>query len=791
MMKKYVLTAWRSLGRNKAFSAINIVGLAIGMAATILIALWIQNELSFDRSYKKTDRLYQVFTRQTEKGKASAWESTPDPLAPVLKTSYPDIEDAARVTESDALLSVADKHIKSTGVFADTGFISMFDFDLLKGSAAGALDKIQNIVITESLAKRLFGNEDPIGKYIRLDTADNFAVTAVLKDLPGNTRFRFEYILPFAYAEKIYGKNDSWTAYNDRTYVLLTEKARINEVNEKIKYVSNTYLDAEDKEAGLSHFLYPASRWHLYDKSENGQMTGGQINRVKLFGLIACIILLIACINFTNLSTARSEKRAKEVGIRKVIGARRGSLIIQFISESMILAFIAGVFAIVLAFLFLPVYNNILQTDFSLRFESPAFWISWVGFIIGTGLLAGCYPAFYLSSFNAASILKSAHKYTGKVFTPRKILVVVQFTFALTLIISTLIIRKQIQYVEERETGFDKKLLIFSPLEKGNRKNYPLLKQELLNSGAVTSVTKSLVPISADWTSNMWGYEWPGSTQADGRLSFDAFSSDADFAKTLGTSLVAGRDIDIYQYPTDSSAILLNEKAAEIMKLGDPLGQTIKRGDEVYHVVGIVKNFIVGSPYNNTRPMIVMGPKYGWYRAIHYKLNGARPVSESIDKIRGIFKKYSPDYPFEHSFVDDAYAEKFRNEQTVKKIANIFAALAVFISCLGLFGLATYMAESRVKEVGIRKVLGASPVNIAALLSSDSVKLVIISIFISIPVAWWAMNNWLHNYEYRTTISGWIFLLAGVLALAIAIFTIAYQSIKAALANPVKSLRSE
>ena len=665
MFKNYFKIAWRNVARSKSFSLINISGLAIGMATTILIFLWIQNELSFDSSYKKTDRLYQVYNRETDHDKAAAWGSTPDALAPVLKADYPDIEDAVRVSESEALLSLQGKHLKASGIFADAGFISLFDFPVLSG-------------------------------------------------------------IP------------------------------------------------------------------LYDKSENGQMVSGQLERVKLFALIAGFILLIACINFVNLSTARSEKRAKEVGIRKVAGAKRQSLIFQFIIESILLTFVAGCLAIVLVQLFLPAYNNLLQSHFQLPLTDVSFWMYWFVFIVITGILSGCYPAFFLSSFSAAKVLKGAFKQSGKNITPRKVLVVMQFTFAVVLIVSTLVISKQIKYAEDRDTGFEKGELAFSPLEGNSIKNYEPIKQEMLNSGAVVSVTKSLVPISAEWTSNMWGYQWQGSTKDDSQISFDAFSSDADFAKTLGTTIISGRDIDIYHYPTDSTAILLNEKAVQTMQLKNPIGQTIRRGDdEVYHVVGIIKDFLIGSPYSSVQPMVVMGPKYGWYRDIHYKLNAAQPAKANLDKISAIFKKYNPDYPFEYQFVNEAYAEKFKSEETTKTLAFLFAGLTIFISCLGLFGLAAYMAENRIKEIGIRKVLGASVLSITTLLSGDFVKLVIISIIIAMPVAWWAMHNWLQSYAYRTPISASVFILSGILAVVIALLTVSFQAIKAALANPVKSLRTE
>ncbi|HVZ97639.1 MAG TPA: ABC transporter permease [Chitinophagaceae bacterium] len=792
MFRNYFKTAWRGLWRRRSFSIINISGLAIGIAATMLIALWIQNELSFDRWYKKTDRIYQVFHREISNGKATAWGNSPDVLAPVLKKDCPEIEDAVRVVEDESLLSVQDKHLKSSGVFADAGFLYLFDFPLQSGNAKSALNTINSIVITESLAKRLFGDEAATGKMIRLDTADNFIVTAVLKDLPGNSSFHFDYVLPWVYGEKIYGKNENWTAYNDKTYVLLRQGADINKVNKKIEQVAQHYAAAEDKAVRLTQFLYPAMRWHLYDRSENGQMVSGQMDRVKLFALLAGLILLIACINFINLSTARSEKRAKEVGIRKVVGAPRQSLIFQFILESILLAFVAGIIAILMVQACLPAYNKLLQTDFNLPLRHFFFWLYWSGFIVLTGLLSGCYPAFFLSSFNAAKVLKSSFKSTGKIITPRKALVVMQFTFAVILVISTLIIVKEIKYAQNRDTGFDTGQLVFSPLEGGSRKNYALIRQELLSSGVVLSVTKSLVPISASWTSNMWGYEWQGSTPEESRKIFDVFSTDAGFTKTLGTRIIAGRDIDIYNYPTDSSAILLSEKAVEVMHLKNPIGQTIIRSsDEVYHVVGVINDFLIGSPYNNIQPMVVMGPKYGWFRTVHYRLNAARPIRENLSKIEQVFKKYNREYPFEYQFVDAAYAEKFKGEQTTGKLTALFAGLAIFISCLGLFGLAAYMAENRVKEIGVRKVLGASVTSVTMLLSKDFVKLVCIAILIASPIASFAMHKWLESYQYRINIGWPVFVASGLLAIMIALVTVSFQSVKAATANPVNSLRTE
>ncbi|GAA4300285.1 ABC transporter permease [Compostibacter hankyongensis] len=791
MFGNYLKTAWRSLRRSKSFSFINIGGLAIGMAATVFILLWVRNELTFDRYYPDTDRLYQVFNRQTSNGETHAWSSSPGPMAPALKSDYPEVEGAVRTMGAGFLLEAQDKKLKAGGMFVDPGFISMFSFPMTAGKAGLALDNIDHIVITETLAKKLFGNGTAVGQRIRLANRDDFMVSGVLKDLPSNTRFQFEYLLPWSYSEKIYGKEDSWTANNVRTYVLLKKGASLEQLSRKIKDITVTRGGL--KGVQLTQFLYPARRWHLYEKEENGQMVGGTIEKVKLFCIIAGFILLIACINFMNLSTARSEKRAREVGIRKVAGAPKSVLIVQFMTEGLLLSGIAGVIAFLLVWFLLPAYNKLLGMRLSLNMGGAGFLVSLLGLILVTGLLAGSYPAFFLSSFSPTKVLKGTFRGTGKLITPRKALVVVQFTFAIALIVSTGIVYRQIKYVQDRDAGYDRDQLLYSSLEGKSGQNFELIKRDLLSSGSVTSVTKSMGPVT-DWTSNMWGYEWNGSTREEAQLSFDVFSTDADFARTMGTKIIKGRDIDVHSYPTDSTAILLNETAVKVMHLKDPIGQTVKRiGEENWHVVGVVKDFIVGSPYDDIPPMIIMGPssEWSWFNAMHYRLNPSRPVKENLSEIERIFKKYNPEYPFEYHFTDESYAAKFRTEQTTGALAILFSVLAIFISCLGLFGLAAYMAETRIKEIGVRKVLGASVANITVLLSRDFLKLVLVSIIIASPVAWWVMHQWLQSFTYREQISLWIFIVSGAAAITIALATVGFQSVKAATANPVKSLRAE
>jgi len=787
MFKNYIKIAWRNLLRNKGFSAINILGLAIGMASAILILLWIQNEVSHDRFHEKKERLYTANNRDKFNGEMQAWSYTSKPLALALKQEYPEVEDAVRINNGDFLLTVGDKHLNLRGAITDPAFLSMFSFPLLEGNTS-ALTRNSHIVITEKLAKKLFGNEDAMGKIVRIDSVDNFTITGVLKDLPNNTKFDFEYLLPWSYAHKIGQDDNSWGNNSVETFILLKPGVSQSRFDAKIKNITINHNKDGDKST-TQVFTQLFSDAYMYDKAENGKFVGGRIERVKLFGIIAAFILLIACINFMNLSTARSEKRAKEVAIRKVVGAPKSSLIAQFIGESILLAFLAGIIAVIIVELSLSGFNHLVGKNLYIPFSNPFYWLFAITFILFTGLLAGSYPALYLSSFKPVKVLKGTFKAANALVTPRKVLVVIQFTFAIALIICTIIVVHQIKYAQARDTGYSKDNLIYTDLSGDVRKHFDLIKSELLSTGAATAVTKSMSPITRR-NSDGWGYSWQGSTEQEKKVDFIRQSSDADFVKTMGIKLLQGRDIDIKNYPSDSTAILLNEAAVKVMHLKDPVGQTIKGDGREWHVVGVIKDFIFESPYEKVNQLLVLGPK-SWFNVMHIKLNPAKPVKEDLAIIEQIFKQNNPQYPFEYKFVDEEYAKKFQDETRVSSLAGLFAGLTIFISCLGLFGLATYMAENRLKEIGVRKVLGASVANITTLLSKDFLKLVVISIVIASPVAWWAMHSWLENYTYKISISIWVFVLAGIGAILIAVLTISFQAIKAALANPVKSLRSE
>ena len=557
----------------------------------------------------------------------------------------------------------------------------------------------------------------------------------------------------------------------------------------KIKNITIDHTKGSADSSTTRVFTQPFADQWLYSKSENGYYVGGRIDTVKLFAIIAAFILLIACINFMNLSTARSEKRAKEVGIRKVVGAQKRFLVMQFIGESILLSFFAFVLSLLIVLVSLPAFNSLVGKKLFIDFGNVYFWLFALAFILFTGILAGSYPAFYLSSYQPVKVLKGTFKAAHALVTPRKILVVLQFTFAIALIICTIIVVQQIKYAQDRDAGYVKDKLVYINIDGDDEKYYQSIRNELISSGAAVAVTKSMSPITQRY-SDGWGWQWTGSTQEDLKTDFVRMASDADFVKTMGVHLVEGRDIDIYKYPTDSTALLLNEAAVKVMHLKNPVGTIVKTDDREWHVVGVLKDFIYQSPYEKVQQLAVMGPK-SWFNVIHFKLNPANSTQRDLQLAENVFKKYNPQYPFDYKFVDESYALKFHEEKRKATLAGLFAALTIFISCLGLFGLATYMAENRIKEIGVRKVLGASVFGITSLLSKDFLRLVIISLFIASPIAWWAMNTWLKDYSYHISIEWWVFILAGVLSVVIALVSVGYQSIRAAISNPAKSLRTE
>ncbi|MES2647229.1 MAG: ABC transporter permease [Bacteroidota bacterium] len=787
MFRNYFKIALRNLRRNKAFSFINIFGLSIGMASAMLIFLWIQNELSYDQFHTKKERIYEAWNRAEFSGKLQCWNTTPKILARTLEKDLPEVESAVRVDwNQNYLISYKEKRLSLEGSAVDSNFLQVFSFPMEKGNPTTALKDMHSIVVTKKLANKIFGSEEPMGKIVKINNGENFTVTGVLQDLPNNTRFDFEYLLPWAYKRSKGDDDENWGNNSTRTYVLLKENASMASAQEKIKTIKQKYSKDEPK---WEMFIYPMSKWRLYSSFENGKEDGGgRIQFVKMFAIIAGFILLIACINFMNLSTARSEKRAKEVGIRKVVGATKSILISQFIGESIILAFLAGVVAILLVQLSLPAFGSLTDKILFIEYGSAGFWLAGLAFILFTGLLAGSYPAFFLSSFQPVKVLKGTFRKAHAAVNPRKVLVVLQFTFAITLIICTIIVKQHIDHAQNRDTGYNKNNLVYHLFTGDIEKNYDLIKNELLSSGVATAITKTSAPLTQSW-SDGWGQEWEGKDPND-KTDFYRYTQDEGLGVTAGLQFVKGRDFDLKQFPTDSTAMIINESALAVMKFKDPLGKIVKDNGIEWHIVGVIKDFILTNPYEPTRPMLISGAK-SWFNTMLIKFNGDRSTGDNLSKAERIFKKYNPEYPFTYQFIDEEYARKFEDEQRTATLAALFAGLTILISCLGLFGLATYMAENRIKEIGVRKVLGASVASITALMSKDFLQLVIVSLLIASPIAWYFMNKFLDNYTYRVTISWWVFIMAGILSILIALLTVSYQSIRAALANPVKSLRSE
>lgn len=788
LLQSYFKIGFRNLWKNKRFSAINILGLSIGMASAILILLWVQDEFSYDRFYSDQDRLYKAMNRSEFDGKLQVWGATPKILGPTLKAEYPDVEYMSRATDANALMKVDDKRINARGIFVDPDFLKIFDFRIIQGNPDKFLEGTYSVVLTASTAEKLFGKENPMGKTISMNPyteASNFTVTGVVSDPPDNSHFKFEMLVPWLYMRKL-GWDDEWWGNNSvGTFLKLKPGVDAEALSQKIRKVT---IDHSKGQEDIEVFLHAVSKQRLYGQFENGVNVGGRIGLVKLFLVIAGLILLIACINFMNLSTARSEKRAREVGIRKVVGAQRGSLIGQFLGESIMLAILSGLVALIIVQLCLPSFNTLVSKQLFVPFNNIYFWLAAVGFVLFTGLLAGSYPAFYLSSFRPIKVLKGNMHKVQALITPRKVLVVTQFTIAIVLIVCTIIIRQQIKHAQDRDAGYNRSDLGYVFLSKEIEQNLPVIKQELLNAGAITALSKTSSPLTESW-SNSWGIGWEGKDDSK-KIVLDRLCTDGDLVKTAGFTIVKGRDINLKDFPGDSLSALINESAARVMGFKDPIGKTYNDMDKDWTIVGVVKDMILGSPYSPMNPMVIAGPK-GWFNVVHLRMNPDKPVADNLKTMEAVFKKYNPEYPFNFKFADSEYEKKFNDEKRIGTLASLFAGLTIFISCLGLFALATYMAENRVKEIGVRKVLGASVFNITSLLSKDFLALVIVSIVIATPIAWWAMHTWLQDFNYRISIRWWVFLLAGGGAILIALGTVSYNSIRAAMANPTRSLRSE
>jgi len=795
MLKNYFKIAWRNLMKSKVYSFINILGLSFGMAAAFLIGLWIWDELSYNKTFINYDKIVRIKENSTASGLIRTFNSAPIPLSGDLRTKY--AADFSKVTMASwnltHILATGDKKLSKSGMFVQPEFAQIFSFKMKEGPLA-CLNDPYSVVLTESLAKAMFGKEDPLNKLVKVDNKTSVKVSGVIPDFPHNSEFNdVTFFIPWDYyeADQKWVKNSEteWDNNSFQIFALLNDQADLQKVAGKVR----RELEGHDRTDKPEVVLHAMSKWHLFAEFKNGVNTGGSIQFVWMFGLIGFFVLMLACINFMNLSTARSEKRSKEVGIRKAVGSLRKQLIFQFLTESVLIAFLAFALTIILVQISLPWFNDLADKKMNILWDNGWFWAIAIGFSFFTGVVAGSYPAFYLSSFNSIKVLKGTFKAGRFASIPRKVLVVLQFTISIALIIGTIVIYQEIRYAKNRPVGYSRNGLLTVDMNTPDLYgHYQSIHDDLVNSGAAIEMAESSSPATDVW-SNQSGFNWKGK-DPNLNASFGVIRITHEFGKTVGWRIKEGRDFS-RTFSTDSAAIILNEAAAKYIGLSNPIGETISHDDgndvtKERKVIGVIDNMIMISPFEPVKPIFYI-LDYEDANVVIVKVNPSMSMAAALPKIGEVFKKYNPGAPFQYTFADDEYAKKFSAEERISSLATFFAIFAIFISCLGLFGLASFTAEQRTKEIGVRKVLGATVVNLWRLLSTDFLLLVFISFFIAMPIAWYFMGKWLLNYEYRISISAWVFIITGIITLLVTLVTVSFQAIKAAIANPVKSLRTE
>ena len=790
MIRNYFKIAWRNLLHNKTFSLINIFGLALGMTCSLLIMLWLKDELNKDKFHANTKRLYRVMENQYYVGDISTFESSPGILAENIVKDIPEIEMASQVLwEEEPLFTVGDKFDKEKGRYVQKDFLRMFSFKLQKGDPATALASPDAVVIAKKLADKYFKGEDPIGKMIKIDGKDNVIVTGVLEDIPELSSLKFDFLMSY---DIWFKKNDwakEWGNNGPRCVVLLKENTSVDKVNAKIK----NYIKTKNKDSNVELFLQNYGESYLYSKWDNAKQAGGRIEYVRTFSVVAIVILLIACINFMNLATARSLRRAREIGVRKVVGAGKRQLIAQFIGESMFVSFLAILISLLIVALILPSFNELTEKHLTIDLTNPSFLLILLGLTVFTGVISGSYPALFMSTLKPIVVLKGILKFKAGATYFRKGLVVFQFALSIILILGMIVVYRQINFIHNKNLGFGKEDLLYIPLEGGLSKNYMAFREELQKKPGIKNVTSAQHnPLQVG--SSTQGVRWPGKDTTQ-LILFSSNPINYDYIKTMGIQLIAGRDFDP-SYSLDTNNYLINEAAARKIGYKDPVGKELTMWGDKGTIIGLMKDFHHNSLHVPIEPLILRLYKQSWigdggfwgHVIIRTEKGKTR---EALASMETTFKKFNAGFPFKYYFTDDEIKNNYKAEHTVSKLSRYFAFLAIFISCLGLFGLVTFTAEQKTKEIGIRKVLGASVSGIVGMLSKDFLKLVLIATVIAFPVAWWMMHKWLLDFEYRIDIGWWVFVVAGITALLIALLTISFQSIKAAIANPVKSLRTE
>ncbi|MCG2617157.1 ABC transporter permease [Terrimonas sp. NA20] len=785
MIKNYFKVAWRNLTRNKTFSLINVLGLAIGMACTMLIALWVYNEKNWDGYHKKYDSVYQLYVNRNFNGEISTGPDLMYPLVSAIQATHPEVQHAVTVSfPGSTLMGNGETRINKTTLTVSPDFFDIFTFDFIRGNKEVLKDP-DAIVMTESTAKAVFGSTDVLGQQVRLNNNRNAVVKAILKDVPRNSTVQFDGLIPFnPSSPEIKEAESEWVNCSYQVFLDVKPGTGVSSLESNLINLIRKRTNGENPTTRGSVLLHPMEKWRLFEEFRGGKNTGGRIQYVNLFTWVAVVILIIACVNFMNLSTARSEKRAREVGIRKTLGSGKKQLIAQFLSESVLLALISFLVATAVVYAAMPSFTKLLNIEVIIPYSEPAMWAIVLGIILLTGFVAGGYPAFYLSDFMPVKVLKGTILQGKQAVLPRKILVTSQFIAAIVLISATLIIYQQLQHVKKRDIGYDTNNLIQVKANKDLTKNYDAFRNELQQSGVLSSVVRTSSPLTTilGFTS---GIRWQGA-DPNTQLIIGFLFSNNDFTKTLNAKLIDGRDF----CDGDSNTVIFNKEAIRLMGLESPVGREITWAGRQRTIVGVVDNMVMTSPYEAASPMMVAYDNK-WSGFANIRLNEGVDVRKSLSLIEAAYKKFSPEYPFEFRFIDDEFNQKFLNEQLIGKLAVIFAGLSIFVCCLGLFGLVSFTIERRTKEIGIRKVLGASVQQVLVLMSREFLILVGLAFLVAIPAAWWAMNEWLKNFNYRINIGAGVFLLVGSITLIIALVTVGLNASAAALRNPGKTLRSE
>jgi len=802
MFRSYFKIGWRNLLRNKVYSLINISGLAIGMTVAMLIGMWIYDELSFNQYHTNYNNVVQIIKGGSFEGKTYVGQRyLPFPLIEELKTTYgANFKHIVPYLGTGNFLTVGEKTISQSGANAGESIAEMLTLKMRGGSWSDLKDP-HSIFLSASTAKALFNDADPIDQIIRISNKFDVKVTGVYEDLPYNSEFnRMKFILPWEFhlANNQWMKDQGWENHFVFIYAEIAPNTSLAQVNENIheaemKVIRDMPSMVEEVKYNPFVLLHPMADWHLYSNFKDEGLDNGPIESVRIIGIIGGFVLLLACINFMNLSTARSEKRAKEVGIRKSIGSIRSQLVYQFFSESFLVVMLAFIISLLGVALALPSFNDLTGKGMTMPWTNISFWLSSLLFIIVTGLLAGSYPALYLSSFNAVSVLKGTFRMGRLASQPRKVLVVVQFSVSVALIIGTIVIYNQVVFAKSRPVGYTREGL-FMVQRKSDEffSQASVLRNELKKTGMVKEMAESGGPVTYVWSSN-GGFDWQGK---DPSMN-DAFATlpvSHAFGNTVGWQFVDGRDFS-EEFASDSNGIVLNEAAIKYMNLKDPVGQIVHWKntsygmDKDFRILGVIKDMVMESPFDPVKPTVFF--LYGWKGWFVIKINPDVSVSKALPEIEKVFKKIIPSAPFDYSFVDQEYETKFIAEERIGKLAAVFSVLAIFVSCLGLFGLASFVSEQRTKEIGIRKVVGASVFTLWKMLSKDFVILTTISCLIATPIAYYFLQDWLQNYSYRMSMSVWTFALVSLGAILITLITVSYQAIRSARMNPVKSLRSE